>query len=411
MLRYKHYEYENGLEVVLKRADYDTACLLLGLRMGPLYESAEMSGASHFIEHMLFQTPAKGSKKKYLENLEWRGISSNAETGMEYLSLEMSCSSRRTDIALESMFNAITAKRYISEDFTAELGNIMLEIDEYYDIPVHYLENWRFLPAMHRGTPLQKQILGTTETLQAFTPEMLFAYRQHFFYPENMVLVVAGNFNEKKVLKKIGETFATLRSTGKNTPLAPPYHPLPYPRLLEDSRPEIQQTYIQVGFRTPGYTHEDYLLLHFLTHILGNSEAFSSRLASTFAVEGGYSYAFGSELEGSPQIGVFSTHLAVAPEQERKVISALKSIYYDLSMHKIKKSELEGVKTRILAESHEVEDGARELFKHVAYGLKYDVLSDAYKKRIKAITADEVLATAQKYLCKKQLTAILRPKE
>ncbi|MBI2666528.1 insulinase family protein, partial [Candidatus Woesearchaeota archaeon] len=98
MLHYQYYEYENGLEVVLKNADFNDAFILFGVCMGPLYESAEMSGASHFIEHLFFQTPAKGSKKKHLENLEWRGISANAETSQEYLTIEMTCSSRKTDI-------------------------------------------------------------------------------------------------------------------------------------------------------------------------------------------------------------------------------------------------------------------------------------------------------------------------
>ena len=407
MLRYQHYEYENGLQVVTKQENYKKACILLGLRAGSYYEDSSSSGASHFIEHLLFQTPARGAKRKYLENIVWNGIHANAFTHVETMYAVFECFSRRTDSALEGLFNAVSSKKFLPEDFLAEQGNVLREIGEYYDDPGTYLHDGIFFPTIYRGTPLQKNLLGTKEVINTFTPESLLACKQKFFYPENMILVVVGNFNERKVFEKIKETFATLKATGKKAPLPAPFHPLPFPLRVEESRPGISETYLHIGCLTPGYGHEDYIPLQFLKSLLGAD--YTSRLYYELGIEKGLTYDVGTELEINPFVGVLSSYATIAPEKEKEVLTRIRKIYRTISTQKIKKSELEGVKNMMLSKIPELEEGALELFQHVVYNKEYDLLSEAYQKRIKSITAEEVLATAQKYLRKKQLTAILRP--
>ncbi len=407
---YQPHRYENGLELVIKHADdYDNACVMLGLRMGSLFEEDGLAGAAHFVEHMFFQTPARGSKRSFHQRLEWHDVDLNAETLREGLLVKMTCPPRNTDIALSSLFNAVTTKSYSLKDFAVEREHIMREISECSDSARDYVDYFLFRPALFQGTPLQKQVRGTEATVRALTAEGLFAYKQQFFYPENMVLVVVGNFNEKKIFEQIDDTFATLPTSNKEAPKPATFRPRAYPKaVVEDYRSGLRQSYIRLGWRVPGYTHEDQIVLSFLTNVLGDYKS-SSRLGYTLGIEHGYSYVFGTDLITSPNIGCFSTHLAINPQREKEALAELKGVYRNLSTHRIKRAELEGIKARMLSDVPPLEEEAKQLFQQRAYQRKYDLLSDAYRKRIERITASEVLAVAREHFSKRPLTAILRP--
>ena len=197
----------NGMRVVGERMPgYRSVAMGVWINAGSVYERAGESGAAHFIEHMLFKGTKSRSASMIAEQMDAVGGNLNAFTSKEctcfygrVLEGDMGVLSRMlADILCNSLLSP--------EDIELEKGVVCDEILMTEDSPEDLVTE-EAVAGFYEGDPLAKPILGTRESVRAFTREGLVSYMQRLYGPGNMVLSAAGNFDEGQLMCSLEESF------------------------------------------------------------------------------------------------------------------------------------------------------------------------------------------------------------
>ncbi|MBE6885639.1 MAG: insulinase family protein [Ruminococcaceae bacterium] len=152
-------------------------------------------GTAHFLEHKLFE----GKEGEDAFSLFAKtGASANAYTNFENTAYLFSASDHVQESA-EILMRFVTSPWFTEENVAKEQGIIGQEIRMYDDSP-----GWQvffgMLTAMYVQNPVRTDIAGTVETIAQITPQTLYDCYSSYYNLNNMVYVIAGNFDRDGIL-------------------------------------------------------------------------------------------------------------------------------------------------------------------------------------------------------------------
>src|SRR3982751_4194026 len=189
---FRQHTLDNGLEVVAETSpDAYSAAYGFFVRTGARDETDEISGVSHFLEHMVFKGSANRTAAEVNRDLDDLSASSNAFTSEEqtvyYAHTLPDDQEPIVELLADMMRPALR-----QEDFDTEKQVILEEIAKYDDQPP-YGAHEKCMAAFFGEHPLGKSILGTSQSVGGLTREQMLAYFEQRYSPSNMVLAAAGN--------------------------------------------------------------------------------------------------------------------------------------------------------------------------------------------------------------------------
>lgn len=183
----------NGIPVAWIDHPTSTSCAIeVFCKVGSRYETPEVSGASHFLEHMLF----KGTKKRpapqaVSRDLDRYGADFNASTGKDQTSYYVKIDASKTLFAIDILHDMLTHSTMKSAEFERERGVIIEEINMYEDNPQSQMAD--LLDEMAFGKhPLGWNIAGTRDSIRALSREALVAYKEAHYRADTLVIALAG---------------------------------------------------------------------------------------------------------------------------------------------------------------------------------------------------------------------------
>ena len=138
---YKFHKFDSGLRLVtVPMKGTRTVTVLVMVGTGSKYETKEINGISHFLEHMMF----KGTTKRpgYLDisrELDSIGSEYNAFTGKEYTGYYAKASSDKVDVVMDVIFDIYLNSKLDEVAINTERGVIIEEINMYKDLPSRYV--------------------------------------------------------------------------------------------------------------------------------------------------------------------------------------------------------------------------------------------------------------------------------
>ena len=139
-------------------------------------------------------------------DLDSVGADYNAFTGKDYTGYYIKLQSEKLPLAIDMLEDMLFHSVYRQKDLTSECDVIIEEIRMYEDNPMMQVEEL-MEEEMYKGSTLGRRISGTAETMRAITREDLVAYRDKYYTPSRMVIVVAGKFDEEKTKALLEEKF------------------------------------------------------------------------------------------------------------------------------------------------------------------------------------------------------------
>ena len=192
----KKYTCKNGVRIILEEMPIlRSVAIGIWVKTGSRNESPEINGISHFIEHMFFKGTKSRSAKEIAESFDRIGGQVNAFTSKEYTCFYAKVLDTHASYALEVLSDMFFNSVFDEKELEKERKVVLEEIKMYEDTPddiVHDLLS----KAIYENHPLGYPILGTEETLQSFTNDMLKQYIHSTYTPENVVISVAGNITD-----------------------------------------------------------------------------------------------------------------------------------------------------------------------------------------------------------------------
>ncbi len=167
--------------------------------VGSRYEMPQVAGASHFVEHMIFKgTPKRPEAVHITRELDRVGAQYNAFTNKEYTGYYIKIDSKKQQLAFELLNDMLFHSTFSAEEVEKEKGAIMEELHMYEDDPGAAADLQLDRLMFHDHT-LGVDIVGSEKTVKGITRDELFAYYRSHYAPGNMILVVAGDVNKKKL--------------------------------------------------------------------------------------------------------------------------------------------------------------------------------------------------------------------
>ena len=336
---------KNGLRIIAvpqKSSQAVTVLILVGT--GSKYETREINGVSHFLEHMMF----KGTKKRatpieVVEPLDKVGGIYNAFTGQDFTGYFAKVETSQFELAFDWVSDIFLNSLLPQKEIEKEKKVIVEEINMIYDHPMSYVGEVLWPKLLYGNQPAGWDIAGTKESIRNITRSNLINYRQKQYVPSNTILCIAGNFNEQKSNKLIQKYFAKVAEGDPNQKPAV-IERQKSPKCLLEYR-KTDQAHLYLGVRGYNVFHPQRYTQDILGTIMGGM--MSSRLFVEIREKLGLAYYIKTEVEANPDTGFFVARAGVDNQRVEKAISAILKEYRKISEREISKSELKKAKDNL----------------------------------------------------------------
>jgi zinc protease len=243
------------------------------------------------------------------------------------------------------------------------------------------------------------QVSPSEEQVAAYKREDLQMVYRDFYTPENGILLLVGDFDSNEMLKTAEKVFGNWSGKKPDSrPAAAPANPRGR-RVYLVHVPGAVQTQILAGCHAITRKHPDWMKLGLTNSLYGG--AFNSRLVMNIREDKGYTYSPRSGVSAMRQHGFFSVSAAVRNDV---VAASLTEIFYEMDKLRslpVPESELADAQnylSGVFSMGLATQDGLLSQLSTVALNELPDDYLETYRQKVRAITPQDLLATARKFL-------------
>ena len=334
----------NGLRVLLvPMSEQRTATGLVLVETGSKYETKEKNGISHFVEHMCFKGAINRPNQLTIAcELDSLGAEFNAFTGHEYTGYYVKTAAGYLPQTLDLLSDIYVNSLFNPKDIEQEKGAIVGEINMYEDVPMRKVSHL-FMELLYADQPAGWEIAGPKELVTTFTREDFLVYRKMHYVPSATIVVVAGKFDERRIMKLVTAQFGGLAKAKKESKRKVDDHQAKPGVLLRHK--ESDQTHLVLGVRSFPLSHPDYPVLGLMSAILGSG--MSSRLFQKIRTEMGLGYYVSASNESFTDHGIFTASAGVVNERAEEAVRAIARELFHLKNIPVPPIELKKAKDMI----------------------------------------------------------------
>ena len=405
-----------GLRVVTEAMPgVRSASIGVWVGVGSRDESPHLSGASHFLEHVLFRgTPTRTALDISVE-LDEVGGEFNAFTAKEYTCFHARVLDEDLPLAIDVLGDMITSSTVTTEDVEAEREVILDEIAMHDDDPDDVVGNLYSEKAW--GTsPLGRPIAGTVDTIRSLTRAQIVRYYRSRYSPENMVVAVAGNVDHTTVVRQVRAAFSRSAFLADRSARPRPVRSGHRARRTTTgdvvmSRP-FEQVNLVLGVNGLVRTDDRRYALGVLNAALGGGT--SSRLFQEVREARGLAYSVYSYASHYADAGAFAVAVGCLPAKVREVLAVVRTELDRVAGEGISPEELQRGQGQLrggLVLS--LEDSGSRMSRIAKAELLYDELPsiDDVLDRVAEVTLEDVNALAHTLFTQEQTLAVVGPFE
>ncbi|MDI7741713.1 pitrilysin family protein [Lysinibacillus fusiformis] len=324
------YTCQNGVRIVSEEIPHVRSISVgIWVGAGSRFELPEENGITHFIEHMLFKGTKTRSARQIAEEFDRIGGEINAFTSKENTCYYAKVLDHHGELAVSILADMFFNSTFDANELDKERQVVLEEILMSEDAPdddVHE-QLWHVMyPTDALGLP----ILGTSRTLSSFSADTIRHYMEKYYYPENIVVSVAGNVT-KELLLHIEELFGRYERSPKavNITLS---HPQFHSGKFVKER-EVEQSHLAISYPAIGVNDPRLNSFIALNNIVGGN--MSSRLFQEVREERGLAYTIYSYQSCYEDVGVFTIYGSTNNQQL--------AVMHDTINETIKKVRTDGI--------------------------------------------------------------------
>ena len=408
---------DNGLEVVVIPMKNNSNVITTDIfyKVGSRNEVMGKSGIAHMLEHLNFKSTKNLEAGEFDKIVKSKGAVNNASTSFDYTHYYIKSSSKNLETSVELFAELMENLNLKDEEFQVERDVVAEERRVRTDNPpIGYLYfrlfNTHYVTHPYHWTPI-----GFMNDIQTWTIEDIKEFHSKYYQPNNAILIVTGDVDEKEVFKVAKEKFGKIKNRHK----VPVINPIE-PKRDGSTRKEITNKEnntvdtIAIAYPIPNYEHEDQVVLSAISEIL--SAGRSSRLHQEIIDKKQMAntiYAYNMELTDE---GIFLFMGLANPNI--KIENLEKAIHVEIEKLKsgdVTKEELEKVKINTKADFiYSLEDSASVNSLYGSYLVRGNLKPLLeYEENLAKITPELVTKIANKYFNDNLATTVIlrKPKE
>ncbi len=401
---------KNGLRVILVPESQNlTTTVMVSVEAGSEYETKEINGLSHFLEHMCFKgTHKRPTAMDIASELDGLGAQYNAFTSQESTSYYAKAKNENAGEILDVVADMYRDPMFEHQEIEKERGVIIQELNMYEDTPMRRVAEL-FMNVVYGDQPAGWDIGGKKEIIRKLSRDDFIDYRSKHYLPQATVVTIAGGRAKKEMLKKAEDYFKGLPGGKKGAK----------PKTKESQRKpaelvsfkDVDQSHLVLGFRAFDVYDKRKYALRVAADILGGG--MSSRLFQKVREELGAAYYVRADADLSIDHGLFEMAAGVEHEKIDLVVKAALKEFSRAGNEKIGAQELARAKEHLIGNLFMSLEGSDEIGSFYAaqeiFRLGLSTPQEVAKK-INAVTADEIRSAVRQIVRNDRLNlAVIGP--
>jgi zinc protease len=380
------------------------------VRTGSIYEPLEKAGLASLSGYLMRNGGVQGMTVKQIdERLAFLAGEISINMGDSRGRANLFCLSKDIDEGLGLLKKILRTPVFDQEALTRYRADVLSEMEQR-NASASAIESreWQFL--MYGDHPSTIPYRRTEQSINSITRDDLIAFHQKYFFPKNFILAVSGDFKTAEILAKLDNMLSDWPDQQLTLPVVTDQIPSPKPGVYMIKKEDVNQSRIRVGHVGVKRDIPDQYALTVMNDILGGG-GFNSRIVRRVRSDEGLAYNTGSMFErpvlypGTFQAW-FQTKHATAAFGTRLIVDEIKRIRTEKCEPEIvenaKASNISDLVNPFASKSNIVNTFADDEYTH-----RPDDYWQNYTKNMKAVTPDDVLAVAQKYLHPDQLVFLV----
>jgi len=398
----------NGLQVILQPSHAaPVASFWVWYRVGSRNEMPGLTGASHWVEHMLFKGTDAFPRGEFDKAVARAGGVFNGMTWQDWTVYFETFPSERIDLALQVESDRMASALFDAAETESE-RTVILSEREGSENSYFYLLQEEVQATAYIAHPYRHPVIGWKTDLLSITRDDLVHHYRTFYTPNNAVVVVAGDFDEVAMMAKIEAAFGALEP-GPQVPSMRVQEPAQQAERRVVIRGEDPTAYYLQAFHAPDARHADFFPLVVMDSVLGGAKGMglfggsannrSNRLyralvETQLVVD--VSCSFGPTIDP----GLFTFSATLAPDVDHRAVE-------DAIWVEIEKLQASGVTAGELAKAIKQTKAqfvySSESVTNHAYWLGFSAVVasldwlDSWVDRLAAVTSEDVQRVAKRY--------------
>jgi len=365
----------NGFTVLMERLPHlHSAAIGLWMKVGSANETVEECGMAHFLEHLFFKGTKTRKAHDLMAAIEHTGGQINAFTSRDCTCIYVKCLGPHVATSIDIL--ADMARNSIFHDLEKERNVILEEIATIEDTPddyVHDLSAEQHWP----NHPMGRPVTGYHYSVAGLDRDLVEQFFQRWYAPGNMVLSIAGNFDEEQVLEQATALFgdspgAAPMDTGKG--------PV-FTSGIETVHKEIAQAHVCIHFPSASLHEPERYACDTISGILGGGS--TSRLFERIREDEGLAYSIYAHNSAYATVGTMGIYAAIAPANYHQAM--------DIIFEELRKMREEAVTEEEL-ETNRAQIKAGILMSLEKTSARMGRLAKSYMNHGRIVSIDEVIA-------------------
>jgi len=381
--------------------------VVVAIRAGSVAEAPEKAGLANLTADLLNEGTKTRSSKEISDAIEFVGGSLGTSGGSDYVTISLSVLKKDLDLGLDLLSDIILNPAFSDDEVLRRKTAIKNSIIRQKEEP-GVIASKAFAKAVFGTFPYGTPVEGTEESLDRITREDIIAFHKAHYLPNKTIMTVVGDLGKAELNSLLGQ-YMTKWQQAAAKDLSLPALPDREEAEVVKIQKNLAQATIIFGHLGISRDNPDFYAVSVMNYILGGG-GFSSRLMDNIRDNRGLAYDVHSYFSANKHAGSFQVGLQTKNEAANIAIGEIFKELERISTEPVTDLELNDAKSYLTGSFPLRIDSNKKLSAFLTsvefYGLGLDYI-EKYPEFIEAVTKDDLLRVAKKYLNAKNYVLVV----
>ncbi|HID35901.1 MAG TPA: insulinase family protein [Ghiorsea sp.] len=315
---------DNGVQIASRELPKaQTVAIGIFMDVGNRDEAPHQAGIAHALEHMVFKGTDKLDVHELAESLDALGGNANAFTSRERTCFHIHVLFEDWKKAIRLISDMLLHPALPNDEWQREREVIFSEMSMVDDNPDEWVYD-QHMAQVFAGNPMGTPVLGSRETLGAFSVQDLRDYLNQHYRGGNVLIAAAGRISHQALLAEVGQSdWAQAKAGEREARVAPVMHTGKHALSRQ-----MEQAQVVASWASIHVTSAEKPVAWVVNQLLGGS--MSSVLFREIREKRGLAYSIGSHLSTYTDSGLFGISASTMPEQLEPCLEVLNQVMADV---------------------------------------------------------------------------------
>ncbi len=390
---------DNGMTVLLvDQPSLPIVTVNVLIKAGAIYDPDAKSGLLHMVASTLDEGTTTRSAVRIAEQIEFIGGELSTQGAEDFTTATLRVLKKDANLGFALLADILMNPKFDAKEVARVRDELVAFLQSEKDEP-DIIATKAFNEIVFKGHPYRRPANGDEKTVPTLTRQDLVEFHGRFYRPNRTIMAIVGDLREAQALALVKQHFGNWSPEALPLPAFPAPEPLPKPMLKLIDK-DLTQATIVLGHVGIDRRNPDFYAVAVMNYILGGG-GFSSRLVNRIRNEQGLAYDVSSVFEANVMPGSFAVHVQTRNAAANQALASVFQELRRIRTEPVRDQELADAKAYLIGSFPlRMDTNAKlasllNLVELHSLGLSY---FDDYPKAIAAVTKEDVLRVAQKYL-------------